>query len=401
MKTSKLLNIILAVALVVVSVRLAMNGGSAPKGSSSEADNTMDVVYNNILTRASVRSYQDKPVEDEKTEKLLRAGMAAPTAVNKQPWHFVVVRNKATLEAIAEATPNAGMAKDAPLAIVVCGDMDKEEDDFVREFWIQDASAATENILLAAHGMGLGAVWTGTYPDKKRCDAISKLLNLPAHIIPFSTIVIGYPKGETTPKDKWKPENVSYESFRQAQTGMQKTVEKPVGAKEFKEFDVTEDFHGNPFTYFKGKGLLLAVGDKSDFNEMTIGWGALGNIWEGDLSTITVYVSKSRHTFGYMEKAKYFTVMEFDDSHKEILNYMGTHSGRDGNKAKALGLHTRFTEHGTPYFEEAKTVFECEMIYHAPFDPQGFGSVPQKFYSNYAYGIHSIYMGKIVKAMRK
>lgn len=172
-------------------------------------------------------------------------------------------------------------------------------------------------------------------------------------------------------------------------------------AKDFEEFDVTTDFHGNPFTYFKGKGLLLAVGDKADHNEMTIGWGALGNIWDRDMSLITVYVAPGRYTFKYMEKAKYFTVMEFDDTHKDILQYMGTHSGRDGDKAKALGLHTRYTEHGTPYFDEAKTVFECEMIYHAPFDPKGFGEMPRKLYSDFPAGIHSMYMGKIVKAMRK
>lgn len=397
MKASKLLNVVLAIALVIVSIRLVMVSNTAKNDAPTEAS----VVYNNIMTRASVRSYQDKPVEDEKIDKLLHAGMAAPTAMNRQPWHFVVVREKATLETIAEAMPNAKMAKDAPLAIVVCGDMSKEEDDQTRESWSQDASAATENILLAAHGMGLGAVWTGIYPNNKRCEATTKLLNLPEHIIPFSAIVIGYPKGETTPKDKWKPENVSYESFGQAQTDAQKPKEETNRAKDFEEFDVTKDFHGNPFTYFKGKGLLLAAGNKTDFNEMTIGWGALGNIWEDDISTITVYVSKSRHTFGYMEKAKYFTVMEFDDSREDIPQYMGTHSGRDGNKAKALGLHTRFTEHGTPYFEEAKTVFECEMIYHAPFDPKGFGDIPQKFYSTYTSGIHSMYMGKIVKAMRK
>lgn len=178
-------------------------------------------------------------------------------------------------------------------------------------------------------------------------------------------------------------------------------AEQTAESKEFKEFDVTKDFQGNPFTYFKGKGLLLAVGDKSNFNEMTIGWGALGNIWEKDMAMMTVYVAKGRHTFGYMEKAKYFTVMEFDDAHREILDYMGTHSGRDGNKAKALGLHTRYTEHGTPYFEEAKTVFECKMIYHAPFDPKGFGEMPKEFYADFPAGLHSMYMGKIVKAMRK
>ncbi len=398
MKASTLLNIVLALAVVILSVRLAVSTYSGKENK----DNSADAVYSNILTRASVRSYQAKPVEDEKIEKLLRAGMAAPSAVNRQPWHFVVVRNKATLAAIAEATPNAKMAADAPLAIVVCGDMDKEKDDPVREFWSQDASAATENILLAAHGMGLGAVWTGTFPDEKRCEAVSKILKLPKHIIPFCTIVIGYPDGEITPKDKWKPENVSYESYGLAESGnMGNTTDKETTRKDFEEFDVTKDFHGNPFTFFKGKGLLLAAGDKSGFNEMTIGWGALGNIWGHDLSTVTVYVSKSRYTFGYMEKTKYFTVMEFDDSRKDIPEYMGTHSGRDGDKVKALGLHTKYTEHGTPYFEEAKTVFECEMIYHAPFDPKGFGDIPREFYANYHDGIHSMYMGKIVKAMRK
>lgn len=399
MNTSKLINIVLAIALVVVSIKFVSNTNQTD--SSNKQKDTTDMVYQNIMTRTSVRSYQEKPVDDEKIEKLLRAGMAAPSAVNKQPWHFVVVRNKATLETISEVTPNAGMAKDAPLAIVVCGDMSNEKEDLVREFWVQDVSAVTENILLAAHGMGLGAVWTGTYPDQKRCDAISKLLNLPAHIIPFSTIVIGYPKGETSPKDKWKPENVSYESFGNVKSGDKVSTEMTASPKKFEKFDVTEDFHGNPFTYFKGKGLLLAVGDKNNFNEMTIGWGALGNIWEKGMAMMTVYVAKGRYTFGYMEKAKYFTVMEFDDAHKDVLDYMGHHSGRDGNKAKALGLHTKYTEHGTPYFEEAKTVFECEMIYHAPFEPKGFGEMPKEFYSDFPAGIHSMYMGKIVKAMRK
>ena len=401
MKPATLLNIVLAIALVVVSARWAMSAGAA-KSVDSEADST-DIVYQNIMTRTSVRAYLDKPVEDEKIEKLLRAGMAAPSAVNVQPWHFVVVKDKSTLEKIAEVTPNARMAKDAPLAIVVCGDMTNEKPGMVREFWSQDASAATENILLQAHGMGLGAVWTGTYPDPKRCEAISGLLHLPSQIIPFATIVIGYPKGETTPKDKWKPENVSYEVYGGKSGASSSAIEtaKATSKKGFEEFDVTTDFHGNPFTYFKGKGLLLAVGDKADHNEMTIGWGALGNIWEKGMSLMTVYVAPARYTFKYMEKAKYFTVMEFDDDHKDILEYMGSHSGRDGDKAKALGLHTLYTEHGTPYFEEAKTVFECEMIYHAPFDPKGFGKMPKELYSDFPAGIHSMYMGKIVKAMRK
>ena len=171
--------------------------------------------------------------------------------------------------------------------------------------------------------------------------------------------------------------------------------------KEFSEIDFPSDFHGNPFTWFKGDGLLLAAGDKNGFNAMTIGWGALGNIWERGTSTMTVYVAKGRYTYQFMEQAKYFTVMAFDDKHKDVLHYMGSHSGRDGDKAAALGLHTLYTENGTPYFAEASEVYECEMIYHAPFDPKGFGDMPKHFYENFPAGIHSMYMGKIVRVLKK
>ncbi len=397
MKKSVLLNIVLALALVIVCVRAHKEkiGGAATDADSSE------VVYNTIMTRASVRSYLDKPVEDEKIEKLLRAGMAAPSAVNAQPWHFIVVKNPDTLGKIAELTPNASMAKDAPLAIVVCGDMNKEKDDHVRPFWVQDTSAATENILLQAHAMGLGAVWTGTYPSEERCKAIAELLKLPKHIIPLNTIVIGYPKKYTAPKDKWKPENVSYEVFGQQRDVKAEARHTDESKPSFEEFDVNEKFRQNPFTFFKGNGLLLAAGDKLHHNAMTIGWGALGNIWERDNATITVYVAQGRYTHQFMEKSRYFTVMEFDKAHKEVLDYMGHHSGRDGDKAKHLGLHTLYTEHGTPYFAEAKTVYECEMLYHAPFDPNGFGEVPREFYKTATAGVHSMYIGKVVRAMKK
>ena len=205
MKPSVFLNIVLAAALVAVSVRWATTGS----GESAPA-NADSVVYNNIMTRTSVRSYLDKPVEDSKIDTLLHAAMAAPTAMNTQPWHFVVIKDRATLDKIAEVTPNARMAAEAPLAIVVCGNMTNEHADVVRMFWAQDLSAATENLLLQAHAMGLGAVWTGTYPDQQRCDAVSSLLSLPDNLIPLCTVVIGYPKGEQTPKDKWNPDNVTY-----------------------------------------------------------------------------------------------------------------------------------------------------------------------------------------------
>lgn len=170
---------------------------------------------------------------------------------------------------------------------------------------------------------------------------------------------------------------------------------------EFKAFDYINDFQGNPFTYFKGDGLLLAAGDAEHHNAMTIGWGSLGNIWGHRTSAITVYVAPARYTHEFMEKYAYFTVMRFDDDRSDILDYMGTHSGRDGNKEEALGLHVAYTEHGTPYYLEAREVFECEIIYRNPFNPEGFGEVPERLYSNFPAGVHSMYIGNIVGAWRR
>lgn len=177
------------------------------KESSQKAD---DPVMDNILTRTSIRSYTNQPVEDSKIEKLLRAAMAAPSAVNKQPWHFIVVTNKDVLKNLSETNPHGGMIAQAPLAIVVCGDMNKALEGNGREFWIQDCSAASENLLLAAHSLGLGAVWTAVYPDADRIAGVSKVLELPSTLIPLNTIVIGYPGEEPQPKDKWNEANVTY-----------------------------------------------------------------------------------------------------------------------------------------------------------------------------------------------
>ena len=111
---------------------------------------------------------------------------------------------------LAKANPNAGFSKKAPLAIVVCGDMTKTLQGGGKDFWIQDVSAVSENILLAAHAMGLGAVWTGTYPAPDRCKAVAEVLGLPKFLVPFNTIVIGYPASQVKPKDKWDERNVTY-----------------------------------------------------------------------------------------------------------------------------------------------------------------------------------------------
>ncbi len=170
---------------------------------------------------------------------------------------------------------------------------------------------------------------------------------------------------------------------------------------DFVEFDCTQEFEGNPFTWFKGAGLLLASGDKENHNAMTIGWGALGNVWSHNVNTITVYVAPARYTFEFMQNYPYFTVMVFDDSLKRVLDYMGTHSGRDGDKGEALGLHIAYTEHGAPYYLEAREVYECEVIYRAPFDPAGFGELAQKRYEDFPAGIHHMYIGEILSAKRR
>ena len=162
------------------------------------------------MTRTSIRDYTDQTISADTIETLLRAGMAAPSAVNKQPWHFIVVNKKEKLMELASTNPYAKMLEKAPLAIVVCGDMSKALEGDARAFWVQDCSAATENILLAAHALGLGAVWTGLYPNMERVDAVSEVLNLTDNIIPLCTVVIGHPAEQPQPKDKWNPENVSY-----------------------------------------------------------------------------------------------------------------------------------------------------------------------------------------------
>lgn len=165
----------------------------------------------NIMTRVSVRSYTSEPVSDEMVETLLRAGMAAPTAMNRQPWEFVVVTDRDSLDQLAAELRYAKMLKEAPLAIVVCAEtMLTLKDGKVVEnnFWEHDASAATENILLAANALGLGAVWTAATDD--RAEIVKRVLGIPGTIMPLCVIPIGHPAVDETPKDKWKPEKIHW-----------------------------------------------------------------------------------------------------------------------------------------------------------------------------------------------
>lgn len=191
---------VLSAALIMAVVLLVMN--KRRSGSVCDAD----AVINNIMTRASIRTFTDEPLTDSQIEALLKAGMAAPSARNKQPWKFVVVKSRPLLRQIADSLPNTRLAS-AACAIVVCGDMTKTLDGVDRNFWIHDCSAATENILLAAHALGLGAVWTGIFPNPDRVDKLRGLTDIPETQIPLCVIAIGRPAENPAPKDKWNPEN--------------------------------------------------------------------------------------------------------------------------------------------------------------------------------------------------
>ena len=172
-------------------------------------------------------------------------------------------------------------------------------------------------------------------------------------------------------------------------------------APAFRDFDVRKEFSDNPFTVFTGRGMLLCAGDREKSNAMTIGWGALGTLW-GRNDAVTVYVAESRHTKKFLDGATHFTVMAFDkEKQADVLAYMGRHSGRDGDKAAALGLHLAYTANGTPYYEEAQAVYECELMYSAPFEPDGMRDVPKALYADFPAGVHSMYIGRVVRAFRR
>ena len=199
--------------LAMTSALLSL--GSCSQSSTDEKNATADngnAAIENIMTRTSIRQYKEQPVEQEKIDIMLKAAMAAPTAVNLQPWHFIVITDKETISKLAGQQPT-----NAPLLIALCGDTDKtmmpDGKTKLPDFWVQDVSAATENLLLAAHALGLGAVWTGCYPIPERVDEVSKVLNCPKNIVPLAVVRIGYPDEAPAPKDKFKEENISYNTF--------------------------------------------------------------------------------------------------------------------------------------------------------------------------------------------
>lgn len=186
---------------IVLTILLIVSCG----GSSSNAG---QAVLDAISARTSIRAYQDRPVGADTVELLLRAAMSAPSARNRQPWAFIVVDDKDLLRQLADSLPYAQSAAAAPMAVVVCGVLTESQGATNAGWWVQDAAAASENLLLAAHAVGLGAVWTGVYSYEDRVRAVRNVLGLPRHVVPLNVIPIGYPAENPAPRQKWDPAKV-------------------------------------------------------------------------------------------------------------------------------------------------------------------------------------------------
>lgn len=166
---------------------------------------------NTIYKRRSIRKYTSKPVSEKVLKDIIKAGMNAPSAGNQQPWHFIIINERKLLDEITKIHPYSQMLHEAQVAVLVCGDLDFEKH---KGYWVQDCSAATENMLLEIVDQSLGGVWLGVYPRKDRVEGIRKLLRVPENVIPFSLVAIGYPAEKKEPKNEFREERIKYNYWR-------------------------------------------------------------------------------------------------------------------------------------------------------------------------------------------
>ncbi len=160
-----------------------------------------------ILGRRSIRKYRDQTIPGDLIKELMEAAMSAPSAGNEQPWHFIVIDERNILNRIPDFHPFSQMLKEAPVAILVCAELKLQK---YKGFWVQDCSAATQNVLIAAHAKGLGAVWLGIYPMEERIEGIRKLLAIPEDVVPLSLISLGYPDEKKDPANRFNPVRVHH-----------------------------------------------------------------------------------------------------------------------------------------------------------------------------------------------
>lgn len=212
---------ILFLSAAVLSALLVSSCGK--KEAAAPSAGVDNETIRTIMSRKSVRSFTDQPIPAEYMETMLKAAMAAPTGSNIQPWHFVVLTDKSQYEKVFENNFNMRIFNSAAAVVVFCADTtitrpprnnpDGEPVTRPSGTWRDDLGACTENFLLAAESLGLGAVWTAGYPYSDRYASMKRELGIPDPILPYCAVAVGYPAGDEQPKDKWKPERIHYEKW--------------------------------------------------------------------------------------------------------------------------------------------------------------------------------------------
>ena len=197
----------------------------------------MDDTITTIMKRRSIRKFTDEPVEQDKLTRLLEAAMAAPSAMNGQPWEFVVITDKKVIDRFRKALPFGKM--NAPAVICVLGSSRMQKNKAGDKFWVQDCSAATENILLAATALGLGSVWVGIHPVAMFKRQVSDILNLPDGVTPLNLIYLGYPAEEREPRTQYEEKRVRWGPFSESERAKTKS-----GIKIFDKDEVSDESAG-------------------------------------------------------------------------------------------------------------------------------------------------------------
>ena len=207
-------------SIILMAAAAMMFAACCNKQEAATEVNTADVVMQNILNRKSVRSYNGEAIPDSVMENLLRAAQAAPSAVDRRPWQMVVMTDKSQYETVFEGNFNMQKFMESGAVIILCADTtftaptrdnpDGPAVTQVNQMWRDDLGAVTENLLLAVEAYGLGACWTACYPYPDRMDPIKKALQLPATVVPYAVVPIGYHDGTTQPKDKWDESRIHY-----------------------------------------------------------------------------------------------------------------------------------------------------------------------------------------------
>jgi nitroreductase len=169
-------------------------------------------LFDAILTRRSIRKYTSQKIDQDLVDKIIKAGMYAPSAVNKQPWHFIVFTDRKSMKEIMNVHQSSAMLAEAQTAILICYDENLQHDD---GYGAVDCSNATQNMLLAAHALGIGACWIGIYPRQNRMEALHTIFGLPQHVKAFAVIALGYPDEKKQVAQRYKPERIHFEKWKE------------------------------------------------------------------------------------------------------------------------------------------------------------------------------------------